>query len=262
MPRPDPYLELHSVDAWLGPRLVFERLSLSLHLGEHTLLLGPNGAGKSALVKLISRELYPVVRPGSGLKIFGSERINLWELRRRIGVLSRDQELRCQGVPAEDVVLSGFFGSAGIGRAQPVGERQRRRAADLMEELDLSSLARRPFQQLSDGQKRRLLLARALVHAPEVLVLDEPTNGLDLRARHQLLAALRRLAAAGTTLLLVTHQIETVIPEVSRVLLLREGRLVGDGPAAELLRAEPLGALFDTPLRVVELDGWRQVLPA
>ena len=123
-------------------------------------------------------------------------------------------------------------------------------------------MSQRPFAHLSDGQQRRLLLARALVHGPEVLVLDEPTNGLDLRSRHQLLGQLRQLAAAGTTLLLVTHQIEAVIPEISRVLLLRQGELVGDGPAAQLLRAEPLSALFDTPLRLVELDGWRQVLPA
>jgi iron complex transport system ATP-binding protein len=131
-----------------------------------------------------------------------------------------------------------------------------------MESLQLADLAQRPFSQLSEGQQRRLLLARALVHEPEVLVLDEPTNGLDLRARHQLLGQLRQLARDGTTLLLVTHQMEAVIPEISRVLLLQQGQLVGDGPAEELLRSEPLSALFDTPLQVVERDGWRQVLPA
>jgi len=257
-----PYLELQAVEAWLGPRRVFENLSLQLLEGEQTLVLGPNGAGKSALIKLLSRELYPVVRPGSALRIFGSATVNLWELRRRIGVVSNDLQNAYRGwVPAADVVLSGFFGSVGIGRSQVAAAAQRRRVAELMEELGLAPLADRPFAQLSDGQKRRLLLARALVHGPEVLVLDEPTNGLDLRARHQLLADLRRLAAAGTTLLLVTHQIEAVIPELSRVLLLRDGQLVGDGPAADLLQAEPLSALFDTPLRLVEQDGWRQVLP-
>ena len=258
----EPYLELEAVDVWLGPRLVFERLSLQLHRGEHTLVLGPNGAGKSALVKLLSRELYPVVQPGSHLRIFGSTTVNLWELRRRVGFVSTDlQNGYRPGVAAADVVLSGFFGSVGIGRSQPATAAQRQRAMALMEELGLAALAQRPFAQLSDGQKRRLLLARALVHEPELLVLDEPTNGLDLRARHQLLAALRRLAAGGTTLLLVTHQIEAVIPEIERVLLLREGRLVGDGPAADLLQAAPLSALFETPLRLVEQGGWRQVLP-
>jgi len=257
------YLELQDVDLWLGPRLVFEGLCLSLRSGEHTVILGPNGAGKSALIKLLSRELYPVVKPGSFLKIFGSSTVNLWELRRRIGLVSSDlQRLHPPQVPAADVVLSGLFGSIGIGRSQPATAAQRERVVALLEQLQLATLAPRPFGQLSEGQQRRVLLARALVHDPEVLVLDEPTNGLDLRARHQLLASLRSLVAAGTTLLLVTHQIEAIIPEVRRVLLLKQGRLVGDGSAVELLSAAPLSALYDTPLRLVEAAGWRQVLPA
>jgi iron complex transport system ATP-binding protein len=256
------YLELQDVDLWLGPRLVFEGLSLSLHSGEHTVVLGPNGSGKSSLIKLLSRELYPVVKPGSWLKVFGSTSVNLWDLRRRIGLVSSDlQRLHPPQVSAADVVLSGLFGSIGIGRSQQPSAAQRQRAAALLERLQLADLADRPFGQLSEGQQRRLLLARALVHEPEVLVLDEPTNGLDLRARHQLLASLRALVAGGTTLLLVTHQIEAIIPEVSRVLLLRQGQLVGDGPADALLAAGPLSALFDTPLRLVQDGGWRQVLP-
>lgn len=262
MQQRQPYLELEAVDVWLGPRRVFEQLSLQLRQGEHTLVLGPNGAGKSALVKLLSRELYPVVQPGSSLRIFGSETVNLWELRRRVGFVSTDlQNGYRPGVLATDVVLSGFFGSVGIGRSQSATAGQRQRVMTLMEELGLAALAERPFAQLSDGQKRRLLLARALVHEPDLLVLDEPTNGLDLRARHQLLAALRQRASSGTTLLLVTHQIEAVIPEIERVLLLRDGRLVGDGPAAALLQDGPLSALFETPLEVVEQAGWRQVVP-
>jgi iron complex transport system ATP-binding protein len=131
-----------------------------------------------------------------------------------------------------------------------------------MEQLGLADLAERPFGQLSDGQRRRLLLARALVHGPEVLVLDEPTNGLDLRARHQLLRLLRELARGGTTLLLVTHQIEAIIPEIHRAVLLQAGRVAADGPVAELLRDGPLSELFATPLRVCSANGYRQVLPA
>lgn len=257
-----PYLELREVEAWLGPRPVFTNLSLDLHLGEHTVVLGPNGSGKSSLIKLLSRELYPVVKPGSWLRIFGDTTVNLWDLRGRIGLVSADLQAGYVGsVPAEQVVLSGFFGSVGIGRSQVATAAQRQRAAELMEELGLAALQGRPFSQLSDGQRRRLLLARALVHNPQVLVLDEPTNGLDLRARHQLLTILRRLAQAGTTLLLVTHQIEAIIPEVSRCVLLQNGAVVGDGPAAELLCDQPLSELFRTPLRMIEAGGWRQVLP-
>jgi iron complex transport system ATP-binding protein len=260
---PSAYLELEAVEAWLGPRRVFEDLSLRLYGGEHTVVLGPNGSGKSSLVKLLSRELYPVVKPGSCLRIFGSETVNLWQLRGRIGLVSQDLQAAYVGrVPAADVVLSGFFGSVGIGRSQVATGAQHRRAAALMAQLGLADLAARPYGQLSEGQRRRLLLARALVHGPEVLVLDEPTNGLDLKAKHQLLAILRELARAGTTRLLVTHQIEAILPEISRCVLLREGTVVGDGPAAQLLQDAPLSALFATPLRVCEANGYRQVLPA
>lgn len=263
MPNATPYLELQSVEVWLGPRRVFDDLTLRLHPGEHTVVLGPNGSGKSSLVKLLSRELYPVVKPGSCLRIFGSATVNLWELRGRIGLVSQDLQAAYGGrVPAADVVLSGFFGSVGIGRSQVATAAQHRRVAELMEQLGLAGLAERPYGQLSDGQRRRLLLARALVHGPEVLVLDEPTNGLDLKAKHQLLAILRDLARTGTTLLLVTHQIEAILPEISRCVLLREGKVVGDGPSDALLQDVPLSALFATPLRVCEANGYRQVLPA
>lgn len=260
---PSPYLELQAVEAWLGPRPVFTDLSLRLFRGEHTVILGPNGSGKSSLVKLLSRELYPVVKPGSSLRIFGSTTVNLWQLRGRIGLVSPDLQAGYKPrVRAAEVVLSGFFGSVGLGRAQQPTPAMAARVRALMDQLGLAELAERPFGELSDGQRRRLLLARALVHHPEVLVLDEPTNGLDLRARHQLLGLLRELARAGTTLLLVTHQIEAIIPEIRRAVLLQAGRVVGDGPVEELLRDAPLSALFDTPLRVCSANGYRQVLPA
>ncbi len=260
---PTPWLDLQAVEAWLGPRPVFRHLTVQLHLGEHTVILGPNGAGKSSLIRLISRELYPVVRPGSHLKLFGSERVNIWALRRRLGLLSPALEASHRPhVSGADVVLSGWFGSVGLGSAQRPSAEQRQRAEELMAELHLHELAERPWGELSHGQRRRLLLARALVHRPEVLVLDEPTNGLDLQARHQLLALLRRLAASGTTLLLVTHQIEAIVPEIQRCLLLRQGELVGDGPCASLLADAPLSALFTMPLQVVQANGWYQVVPA
>jgi iron complex transport system ATP-binding protein len=204
-----------------------------------------------------------VVKPESALRIFGSPTVNLWELRRRIGLVSPDLQVGyAGGVSAADVVLSGFFGSVGMGRSQQPTPAMQALVAHLMDQLHLADLADRPYGQLSDGQRRRLILARSLVHDPEVLVLDEPTNGLDLQAKHQLLQILRELARAGTTLLLVTHQIEAILPEISRAVLLRQGSVVGDGPVSELLRDGPLSALFDTPLQVLSANGYRQVLPA
>ena len=259
----DPWLELQSVEAWLGNRQVFANLSLTLLRGQHAAVLGPNGAGKSTLLRLITREIHPVVRPGSFLRLFGQERIVLSDLQRRLGVVSPALEQRVSpALPVAEVVGSGWFGSVGLGRLHQLSRSQADRVAEDLADHGLADLADRRFGQLSDGQRRRVLLARALVQRPEVLVLDEPLNGLDLRARHQLLGELRQLAAAGTTLLLVTHQIEAVVPEISCCVLLRQGELAAIGTPAEVLQNGPLSALFATPLQVVEANGYRQVLPA
>lgn len=258
-----PYLEMGAVEAWLGPRQVFRELSLSLFKGEHTVVLGPNGAGKSSLVKLLSRELYPVVKPGSWLRLFGDETINLWRLRSRMGLLSQESPFSAKGhVRALDVVLSGWFGSVGLGRDQRPTADQRRIGEALLSRVGLMDRAERPYAQLSEGERRRLLLARAVVHDPEVLVLDEPTNGLDIKARHELLEHLGELARSGTTLLLVSHRIEEILPEIRRAVLLKEGTVVGDGPVEDILRDGPLSALYGTPLHVVSHAGHRQVLPS
>lgn len=256
------YCRLEHVQAWLGPRPVLHDLNLQLHHGEHTVVLGPNGAGKTALIKLLCRELYPVVTPQMRLELFGDSQVNLWRLRHRLGVMHSDLlERQPPHLPVEELVLASCFGATRLGRCHQPNPQQRQRTSELLEQLHLADLGQRPFTELSEGQRRRVLLARALVHRPEVLVLDEPTNALDLRARHQLLALLRELAAGGTTLLLVTHQVEAIIPEIQRCVLLRQGRIQADGPVTDLLQPEPLSALFDTPLQVLRAGGYHQVLP-
>ncbi|MFL0792156.1 MAG: ABC transporter ATP-binding protein [Prochlorococcus sp.] len=257
------WLELKSVEAWLGAKQVFRDLSLSMKLGENTVVLGPNGAGKSSLVQLISRNLYPVVKPGSCLRLFGSENINLWKLRSRLGFLSTDLENRTAGrIQARDLVLSGLFGAIGLGRDQNPSIKQQQDVDTLMQIMDLSELAEHVFAELSDGQRRRVLIARALVHRPEVLVLDEPARALDLKAAHQLQKSLRQLAQQGTTLLQVTHRVDTIIPEMERVVFLKDGVVVGDSGPDQQLKSQPLTELFETPLEVVNSNGYRQVLPA
>ena len=142
-----------------------------------------------------------------------------------------------------------------------IRDRQWEQARDLLDQLHLHSIRERCCGELSDGQRRRLLIARALVHHPKVLVLDEPSRALDLQACHQLLAILRRLIQAGTTVVQVTHRVDTIVPEMERVLFLEQGRLVGDGSPREMLRPAELSELFNTPLNVVEAHGFRQVLP-
>ena len=259
----DIWFDAAQVEATLSGRTVIRDFSLQLRIGESTTVLGPNGAGKSTLVKLIERSLYPIVRPRSHLRLFGSSTVNLWQLRRRLGVVNSELETRFPpGISSLEVVLSGLFGSMRLGRDQSPDADQIAATRALLERLDLIAIADQPFGQLSDGQRRRLMISRALVHAPEVLVLDEPSRALDLRACHQLLRTLRDLCRGGTTVVQVTHRIDTIIPEMQRVLCLNGGTVVGDGTPTEMLTTKRLSALFSTHLTVVEANGYRQVLPA
>ena len=256
------WLDLRNIEAWLGGRPVLHNLNLQLTLRQSTTVLGPNGAGKSSLVKLIERSLYPIVRPDSHLRLFGSETVNLWSLRSRLGVVSSEMEQRLHPkTTVEEVVVSSFFGATRLGRDQRPNPAQWQQARDLLDQLQLNGIRERCYGELSDGQRRRLLIARALVHQPEVLVLDEPSRALDLQASHQLLAILQGLIQGGTTVVQVTHRVDTIVPEMKRVLFLDGGTIVKSGTPAELLRPKDLSKLFRTPLEVVEKNGFRQVLP-
>jgi len=257
-----PWLDMKNVEAWLGPNQVFRNLTLRLMQGENTAILGPNGSGKTALVKLISRNIYPIVKTDSMISIFGNRTIKVNQLRSRIGVVSTDLEVRTQDfISAKDVVLSGFYGSIGINRKLKQKEEEIIKVQKLMSELGLQRIYSRPFGQLSDGEKRRLLIARAMIHKPEILVLDEPTNGLDLKARHQLLACIRMLCKGKTTIILITHRVEDIVKEMQRIIFLKKGEIIRDGAPNNLLKSEPLGNLYETPLEIIFVNGHYQVMP-
>ncbi len=250
-------IELNQVTAYQQQTRVFDRLSLKIGYNERVAILGPNGAGKSTLLKLINRELYPVEQPGSFLKLFGNETVNLWALRSKIGFVSQDmQEDYTPYTSALDVIISGFFGAMGAhGHLQP-SEEQIALARALMVQLGVQVDEQRMFQRLSTGQKRRLLLARALVHHPQALILDEPTSGLDMGASLGLLTTMRSFCGEGRAMIITTHHIDEIIPEIDRVVLLSQGQVVADGPKAEVLTSANLSALYQTELQVTEQDGW------
>ena len=253
---------MEAVEAWIETRCVFHNLTLSLRTGEHTAILGPNGSGKSTLVRLIDRSIHPVVKPGSHLRLLGSDLPLQWELRRRIGLVSTELEQRVpRRVRVIDLVLSAFFGSVGLRQDQTPSNTQLDRAFQLLELFDIAELAQERWTCLSDGQRRRVLIARALAHQPDVLVLDEPTNALDLRAKHSLLNQLRQLCQSQTTLVMITHQVEAIIPEITRVICLKDGAVMQDGPKDHILNGQALTTLFDTSLQVIEAGGYRQVMP-
>ncbi len=257
-------IEIRDATVWRGSNRVFEHLNLSIRCQEHVALLGPNGSGKTTLLKTINRELYPVSAPGSYIKILGRDDWNVWELRRHIGIVSNDLHQRyTPSTLAIEVVVSGFFSSIGVHGtlARKVSAEQTESAKQTLDELGIGDLATTPLKRMSSGQQRRCLLARSLVHDPHTLILDEPSSGLDFAAGFDYLRRIRELAREGRSIVMATHHLDEIPPEVDRVILLDEGKIAADGTKTEVLTAEQLSAVYRTPVRVAEVDGYYLAYP-
>jgi len=241
---------------------VFSDFSFTLRDGEHVAILGPNGSGKSTLLRLLSGEVHAMPKDETRLVLFGDERWNVWDVRKQIGIVSHDLQ-RDYLICAEglNVILSGFYASNDTYDYQQFSKTQLTRAYELLQELGIESLASRRFGHLSTGEQRRFLLARALVHDPPVLVLDEPTSGLDPKACFQYLDLLRAQITKGKTVLLVTHHLHEIPPEIERVVFLKEGAIIADGPKSTVLTNDQVSRLFDSKMILVPANGWYQGLP-
>ena len=249
-----PLIELDRASVVRGESTVLHALSLRIALGQHTAILGANGCGKSTFIKLIDRELYPLAREGEApVKVFGQQRWNVQELRNRLGVVTNDLTRDLQEMyrlSVEDAVLTGCFATLVLHPDVEITAEHRQRAGEALARVGATALARRQCAELSTGEMRRVLIARALVNRPQALLLDEPTTGLDLVAQQRFLDLLRELARQGVTLVLVTHHIEEIVPEIGRVILLREGRVLADGARDEVLTSENLSQAYGGALRV------------
>ena len=264
---PPPFLELQHATVLRSGVKALDDVSLSVAVGESVAILGPNGAGKTTLLRLLARELFPVHHPGLVFEIHGQR---LWlteELRRRVGFVSPDLERRLSRrsgpVPTgRELVAAGFLGQGFRPPAHRLpSEEQWERVDSLLDRFGVSELRDRRVLAVSSGELRRLLLARALVHDPEVLVLDEPTVNLDLGAAARLMATVREIHNGGCALFLVTHTVDEVLPGIDRVLLLDRGRVLHEGPAGEVLTSKHLSQLYQTPLEVMESSGYYRVVP-
>jgi iron complex transport system ATP-binding protein len=252
-----PFLHLAHVNVARGDNIVLHDINLTVNTGEHIAILGPNGCGKSTLIKTITCECYPIVMPETKVSIFGKERWDLTELKKRLGVVSAELPGRpTLETTGRDSVLTGFFSSSTLWPNLVVTSRMRERAEQILELVDAADFADKPVGQMSAGQQRRIMIGRALVGSAGMLLLDEPSNALDLAAQAELRALLRKLAREGTGIMLITHHIADIPPEIDRILMMQDGRIVADGPKEELLTAERLSELFKTQVQLSERDGF------
>jgi iron complex transport system ATP-binding protein len=251
-----PLLEFRNLRVMRGQKIALDEFSLRIGADEHVAILGPNGCGKSTLIKTITRECYPVARDDSFMAILGHETWDVFKLRGYLGIVSNDLMLSCTGdASGIDVVLSGFFSSTAIYPNHLVEPEQEALAQAALAELRIVHLADRPVCEMSSGEARRVLIARALVHKPRALLFDEPCNSLDLSAQQNVRHTMSTLAQSGSAIILVTHELADIVPEIQRVVLMSRGRIVADGAKEDILQVERLKELFGVSVEMSRRDG-------
>jgi len=256
-PGAPPLLEFDNVTVFRGDKKVLDSLSVTIGEGENITILGPNGAGKSSFIRTITRECYPAQSAhGFTFRMRGREVWDVFEMRSHLGVVSNDlQYTFMREFSGREVILSGFFSSIGLFN-HPVTEKMEDKADRIVSFLEIGHLQEKPMTEMSSGEARRFLIGRALVHSPKTLILDEPTNSLDLHALHTFRQTIRKIARAGTGIILVTHNLHDIIPEISRVILMKDGKFILDGSKAAIITDENIGGLFDVALHIKEEGGY------
>jgi len=251
-------LEFAEATVVYGTTRALDEISFRIDVGENVAIIGPNGSGKSTLIKAITRECYPLATDSTPpIRILGEHTWNIFSLRSMLGIVSGDLQQACtREITGREAVLSGFFGSIGLYPYHEVTDEMERRAEETLRFLDMAEIADRYLTEMSTGQARRALIGRALVHDPKALMLDEPANGLDPRASHKFSGVLRKVAQSGNSIIMVTHHLQDIIPEISRVIMIDHGKVFLDGPKHEVLTEANLSRLFAMNVEIVQRNGY------
>ena len=250
-----PVLNASSVDVVRGGRKLLHDVSLSVSPGEHWALLGPNGAGKSTLMAILGARSHPTT---GTVDVLGRRlgRVDMRELRTHIGHVDPRWRIDVP-ITAHDVVLTGLTNTPELDRRHAYTDDEHRHADDLLDMLGMSARRDSEWPVMSQGERGRTLIARALMPRPALLLLDEPATGLDLAARERLLSAIDRLRSDVDRLasVLVTHHLEDLPSSTTHAMLLRDGEVTASGPVAQTLTSEQISACFDHPVSVRRHDG-------
>ena len=252
-----PLFQIHDASVVRGGKTILHVADFSLAEGEHVALLGPNGAGKSTFIQLLTREVFPLWREEPPVLFRGQARPQLADIKRTLGIVSSTMHDQVRvHLPVVDIVCGGQFGTVGLPRHVDVDDAVRAKALEALDRLGIVDLSERDVMTLSTGQVRRVLVARELMCDPSILIFDEPCTGLDPEGMYHVRKTMGTLAAEGRSVVLVTHYPEDIIPEIRRVLLIKDAEVFADGPKEDLLTGEVMSGLFDVPLVVGEADGW------
>ncbi len=256
------WASLKNINVYIDQKQVLSNININLKYGENIVILGPNGSGKSTFLKLFNRSIYPKVSKDSSIKIFNSSNINIFELRRRVGFLFKEMEERIiRGVNLYDVIASGFSGSFNTKNKDSLSKTEKIKLENLINDWQLNDIIYNDFYSLSDGQKRRALIARAIVYEPNLIVLDEPFCNLDLKSHFILNKNLNKLINKSVNIIYITHTLESILPETNRVILIKDGMIIKEGSPKNIINSKTISDLFNISIKVVKEDKYWRGLP-
>ena len=255
------WASFRNIDAYIDQKKILSNINVNLNYGENTVILGPNGSGKTTFLKLLNRSIHPIISRHSSFKLFNKENINIWDLRRKVGFLFKEMEQRVnKEFNSYDLIASGFSGTFNSRYSKLISKDEKVKIENLINNWELDKITNKPFRSLSDGQKRRTLLARALVYEPKLLVLDEPFCNLDIKSNFILNKNLNKLIDKSTNIIYVTHSLESILAKTNRVILLKEGKILNDGNPNKIIKSNILTDLFKISINVIKQnDYWRAI---
>ncbi|MCL2890329.1 MAG: ATP-binding cassette domain-containing protein [Methanomassiliicoccaceae archaeon] len=251
-------VEFRNVSLVRSGNRILDSVTLDIAEGESVAIIGPNGSGKTSLMKIIKGDARPYRDENSETicRLFGEDRWNIFDLRNKMGVVSTDLQFRFNDTTsAGAVIMSGFFRTADVYKDHVITDAMTADAENAAERVGIADKLTRDIGKLSLGERRRVLIARALVPRPEMLLLDEPMTGLDIAVRTELRNILDDLMENGTSIIMITHDLEDIPTGIQRVIMMKDGRIFDDGPKDKILTPEKVSSLFSSDIKVTEENG-------
>ena len=245
------WFEANEVSAFRNGYEIVKNLNIKFRKGERIIILGPNGAGKSSLVELINRNIYPVEKNNTILKIFNQKNINIWDVRSKISTVNNEIKSRFgSDLKVFDIIISGLHGK--FCKIKNYKKEDEILAKNLISKMMLQNISEKRFSFLSDGEKQITCIARAIINKPEVLILDEPSMNLDLKSKFFLIDKIQKLSEIGINILCITHDIGMITKAYNRIIFIKNKEIIQDGEPMKIMTSENINKLFDINIKLIE----------